>query len=378
MHLKSEICKNLSNNPYYNALLIHIKIQMHAIVRQNIRRVATAAPMKTPYPETPHSPVRRALLAWGGLSALAASPLAQAQAYPAKPIKLVVPFPPGGGGDTLARLVMAQVSKELGQPIVVENLSGAGGNIGAQNVARATADGYTLLYGTNGTHAINQSLYKNTGFDPVRDFEPVSQLTRIAALVVVRPGLPADTMPALLKLLKAAPGRYTFASAGNGTTSHLAGEMLKSSAGVSMVHIPYRGGGPAMTDLLGGQVDLLIDVMPSTAPQVKAGKLRGLAVSTAQRAPAMPQIPTIAESGVPGFEVSAWDAIFAPARTPAALIATLNAAIRKALSDPELRAQLVARGAEAAPSTPAELGQFVKTEIVRWGDAVKRSGASIE
>ena len=309
-------------------------------------------------------------MGWGGA--------ALAQAYPAKPIKLVVPFPPGGGGDTLARLVMTRVAKELGQPVVVENLAGAGGNIGAQNAARAAADGYTLLYGTNGTHGINQTLYKNAGFDALKDFEPVSQLTRIAAMVVVRPGLPANTMPELLKLLKASPGRYTFASAGNGTTSHLAGEILKSSAGLSIVHIPYRGGGPAMTDLLGGQVDMLIDVMPSTAPQVRAGKLRGLAVTTARRVPAMPELPTIAESGVPGFDVSAWDAIFVPARTPAPLIAQLNDAIRKALADPELRAQLVERGAEAAPSSPAELGAFVKSEIVRWGEAVKRSGAAVE
>jgi len=307
---------------------------------------------------------------WGGA--------ALAQAYPTKPIKLVVPFPPGGGGDTLARLVMTRAAKELGQPVVVENLAGAGGNIGAQNAARAAADGCTLLYGTNGTHGINQTLYKNAGFDALKDFEPVSQLTRIAAMVVVRPGLPANTMPELLKLLKASPGRYTFASAGNGTTSHLAGEILKSSAGLSIVHIPYRGGGPAMTDLLGGQVDMLIDVMPSTAPQVRAGKLRGLAVTTARRVPAMPELPTIAESGVPGFDVSAWDAIFVPARTPAPLIAQLNDAIRKALADPELRAQLVERGAEAAPSSPAELGAFVKSEIVRWGEAVKRSGAAVE
>ncbi|MDB5742269.1 MAG: transporter substrate-binding protein [Polaromonas sp.] len=321
---------------------------------------------------------RRAFLAMASIAALSHSELSFGQSYPAKPIKLIVPFPPGGGGDTLARLVMTRVGKELGQPIVVENLAGAGGNIGAQTATRAAADGYTLLYGTNGTHGINQTLYKNAGFNAVRDFEPVSQLTRIAAMVVVRAGLPVNTMPELLKLLKASPGRYTFASAGNGTTSHLAGEILKSSAGLSVVHIPYRGGGPAITDLLGGQVDMLIDVMPNTAPQVKAGKLRGLAVSTAKRVPAMPELPTIAESGVPGFDVSAWDAIFAPAHTPQPLIATLNEAIRKALNDPEIRAQLVARGAEAAPSTPAELGNFVKAEIVRWGEAVKRSGASIE
>jgi tripartite-type tricarboxylate transporter receptor subunit TctC len=321
---------------------------------------------------------RRAFLAMGGLAALTHSSLSLGQSYPAKPIKLIVPFPPGGGGDTLARLVMTRVGKELGQPIVVENLAGAGGNIGSQAAVRAAADGYTLLYGTNGTHGINQTLYKNVSFDAVRDFEPVSQLTRIAAMVVVRPGLPANTMPELLNLLKAAPGRYTFASAGNGTTSHLCGEILKNNAGLSIVHIPYRGGGPAITDLMGGQVDMLIDVMPNTAPQVKAGKLRGLAVSTAKRVPAMPELPTIAESGVPGFDVSAWDAIFAPAHTPAPIIATLNKAIHTALNDPELRAQLVERGAEAAPSTPSELAQFVKTEIVRWGGAVKRSGASIE
>ena len=271
--------------------------------------------MKPHFSITMHQHARRTFVVFAALAVLGGPPLAHAQTYPTKPIKLVVPFPPGGGGDTLARLVMSRVGKELGQPIVIENLAGAGGNIGSHNVARATADGYTLLYGTNGTHAINQTLYKNTGFDAVRDFEPIGQLTRIAAMVVVRPGLPADSMPALLNLLKASPGRYTFASAGNGTTSHLAGEILKRSAGVSIMHVPYRGGGPAMTDLLGGQVDMLIDVMPSTSAQVKAGKLRALAVTTAKRAPAMPELPTIAESGVPGFDVSAWDAIFAPAHT---------------------------------------------------------------
>jgi tripartite-type tricarboxylate transporter receptor subunit TctC len=321
---------------------------------------------------------RRSLLALGGLATLAATGNTLAQTYPAKPVKLIVPFPPGGGADALARLMMARVGKELGQPIVIENLAGAGGNIGSQTATRAAADGYTLLYGTNGTFGINQTLYKNTGFDAVKDFEPVSQLTRIAAMVVVRPGLPVNTMPELLKLLKSAPGRYTFASAGNGTTSHLAGEILKASANLSVVHIPYRGGGPAMTDLIGGQVDLLIDVMPSTAPQVRAGKVRGLAVSTAKRVAAFPDLPTIAESGVPGFDVSAWDAVFVPAHTPAPIIATLNEAIRKALADPELRAQLSERGAEVAPGTPAELASFIKAEIPRWGAAVKRSGASIE
>ena len=196
-------------------------------------------------------------------------PLAQAQtasAYPSKPIKLVVPFPAGGGGDTLARLVMLRAAKELGQPIVVENLGGAGGNVGSAIAAKAPADGYTLLYGTNGTLAINHSIYKAPGFSPTKDFDPVTQLTSIAAMVVVRPGLPVNSMAELTKLLKANPGKYTFGSAGNGTTSHLAGEIYKSSAGLAVVHIPYRGGAQAMTDLVGGQVDMMIEVMPSAAP----------------------------------------------------------------------------------------------------------------
>lgn len=317
-----------------------------------------------------------ALAAGAVLSGLA--PAQVAAAYPDKPIKVIVPFPAGGGGDTLARLVLTRVGQELGQTIVFENLAGAGANIGSQTAARAPADGYTLLYGTNGSFGINHTLYKSPGFDPLRDFVPVSQLSRIAAMVVVRPGLPVDNMPQLLKQIKANPGKFTFASAGNGTTSHLAGEILQKDAGLSMVHVPYRGGAPAMTDMIGDRVDLMIDVMPNTAPRVRQGQLRGLAVSTAQRVPSMPDIPTIAESGVPGFDVSAWDLVAVPAGTPQAVITRLNDAVRKALSDPDLRKQLADRGAETAPSSPAEIADFVKTELVRWGDAVKRSGASVD
>lgn len=301
-----------------------------------------------------------------------------AGAYPNKPIKLIVPFPAGGGGDTLARLVMLRAAKELGQPIVVENLGGAGGNVGSAAAARAPADGYTVLYGTNGTHAINHTIYKSPGFNPLKDFEPVSQLTRIAAMVVVRPGLPVNSMAELTKLLKANPGKYTFGSAGNGTTSHLAGEIYKSRAGVSMVHIPYRGGGQAMTDLIGGQVDVMIEVMPNAAPQAKAGRVKPLAVSTLTRVASFPDVPTIAESGLPGFDVSAWDAIFVPAGTPKPIVSRLNEAIHRAMADPELRAQLQSRGAEAAPGTPEELAKFVASNIVLWGDAVKRSGATVD
>lgn len=334
---------------------------------------------------TPRSPQRRqtllglaAMALAGAVVLLGVAPTPAAAAYPDKPIKVIVPFAAGGGGDTLARLMLTRVGQELGQTMVFENLAGAGGNIGSQTAAHAPADGYTLLYGTNGTFGINHALYKNPGFDPLRDFVPVSQLTRIAAMVVVRPGLQVSNMQELLKQIKANPGKFTFASAGNGTTSHLAGEILQKDAGLSMLHVPYRGGAPALTDLLGDRVDLLIDVMPNTAPRVRQGQLRGLAVSTAQRVPSMPDIPTIAESGVPGFDVSAWDLVAVPAGTQQPVIARLNEAVRKALADPELRKQLADRGAETAPSSPAEIAEFVKTELVRWGDAVKRSGASVD
>ena len=324
------------------------------------------------------SALRRGVLA---CAALLCVPLAQAQtatAYPNKPIRLIVPFPAGGGGDTLARLVMLRAAKELGQPVVVDNLGGAGGNVGSSAAAKAPADGYTLLYGTNGTLAINHTIYKAPGFSPTKDFDPVTQLTSIAAMVVVRPGLPVNSMAELTTLLKANPGKYTFGSAGNGTTSHLAGEIYKSSAGLAVVHIPYRGGAQAMTDLVGGQIDMMIEVMPSAAPQARAGRIKPLAVSTAKRAPGWPDVQTMAESGLRGFDVSAWDAIVVPAGTPRPIIDRLNAAIRAALADPELRAQLATRGTEVAPGTPEELTQHITSNLKLWGDAVKRSGASVD
>ncbi len=316
-----------------------------------------------------------------GLAVAMLTPAAYGQsagAYPSKPVKLIVPFPAGGGGDTLARLFMLRVAKELGQPFIFENLAGAGGNVGSAAAARAPADGYTLLYGTNGTLAINQTIYKSPGFNPLKDFEPVSQLTQLAAMVVVRPTLPVNSMAELTRLLKANPGKYTFGSAGNGTTSHLAGEIYKSRAGVSAVHIPYRGGAQAMTDLIGGQVDMMIEVMPNAAPQAKAGRVKPLAVTTAKRVAAWPELPTIAESGLPGFDLSAWDAIVVPAGTPRAIVDRINAAIQRASTDPELRSQLQQRGADVAPGTPEELSKYIASNITLWGDAVKRSGASVD
>jgi tripartite-type tricarboxylate transporter receptor subunit TctC len=321
---------------------------------------------------------RRAALAALAVSLLALPFGALAQSYPDKPIHLVVPFPPGGGGDTLARLVMQRASKELGQPIVFDNRPGAGGNLGAQFVAKSPADGYTLLYGTNGTHGINKWLYKTIGYDPQRDFATVGQLTRIAAMMVTRADFPATSMAEMLRMAKAQPGKYTFGSAGNGTTSHLSMEILKQSAGLDLQHVPYRGGAQALTDLMGGRIDMMLDVMPNVAPHAKAGRVRALAVSTARRLDSHPGVPTIAESGANGFNVFAWDGIYAPAGTPRPIIDRLNAAIHKALADPELRRTLVERGAEPTPGTPEEHAAFVATELRMWESAVRKSGAQID
>lgn len=330
-----------------------------------------------------HSPFAQALgaLALAAASAIAMADSAQAAdaPYPTKPVHLIVPFPAGGGADNLARLIMPKVAKVLGQPIVIENKAGAGGNVGAELVAHAAPDGYTLLYGTNGTHAINPSLYRNLNFDPAKDFIPVSRMTEIAAILIINPKVPARSTAELINYARAHPGKLNFASAGNGTTSHLAGELFRTQAGIDIVHIPYRGGALALTDVIGGQVEMMIEVMPNAYPQVRAERVRALAVSTATRFPAAPEIPTIAESGLPGFEASAWDGIFAPAGTPLPVVQRLNAAIRQALEDPELGAALLARGAQPVPgSTPESFMRFIAASAERWGAAVRASGAKVD
>lgn len=300
-------------------------------------------------------------------------------AYPAKPIHLVVPFPAGSGGDVQGRLLGTMLQKQLGQTVVVENRAGAGGNIGAQHVARSAPDGYTVLYGTNGTHAINRHLYgAATGFDPVGDFEPVVQFTKLPLIVAVRTDFPVRTMPELLQLLKNNPGKYTYGSGGNGTTSHLAAEMLATRAGLKMVHVPYNGNAASLKDLMGGQISLMIDVMPVPLPMVRGGKLRGLAVSSPARSLQVPELPTIAESGVPGFSVMAWDGLWVPAGTPAGIIDRLNEAVNRALASADIRETLTARAVEPAGGTPAEFRAHVMQEQRVWGDAVRSSNARVE
>ena len=306
------------------------------------------------------------------------SPLRAAADYPDKPVRLVVPFPPGGGADNLARLIMPRVAQALGKPIIIDNKPGAGGNIGAEYVAHAAPDGYTLLYGTNGTHAINASLYRDLRFDPINDFAPVSRMTEIAAMLIVNPEVPAKSVDELIRYAKAHPGKVNFASAGNGTTSHLAGELFKTMAGIDIQHVPYRGGALAVADLLGGHVQMMIDVMPNAYPLAKEGRVRGLAVSTAQRFPGAPEYPTIAESGLPGFEASAWDGIFVPAGTPGPIIAKLNAAIRTALDDPDLAEALRSNGARPVPSTPEEFARHIAESSKKWATIVRASSAKVD
>ena len=320
------------------------------------------------------------LVAGAAAGVLALAPLAaQAQAaYPTKPITIIVPFSAGGTTDILARILGQFMSKDLGQPVVVDNRAGAGGNIGAQAVARAAPDGYTLLMGTVGTHAINQSLYKKLAFDPIKDFAPLSRVALVPNLLVANPSQPFKTVKEMIDYAKANPGKITFGSSGNGSSIHLSGELFKHMAGVEMQHVPYRGSAPAVTDLLGGQIAVMFDNMPSAIGYVKSGKLRPLAVTTPKRSPALPDVPTIAEAGVPGYEATSWFGLLAPAKTPAPVVAKLNASILKALADPEVKAKMAEQGAEPYGEKPEQFAQFIQSETEKWGKIVKQSGASIE
>lgn len=304
--------------------------------------------------------------------------LAQQAAWPTHAITLVVPFAAGGGGDTLARLVAEPLSRELGQSIIVENRPGAGGNIGTSIAARANPDGYTLSYGTNGTQATNHWLYKSPGYKP-NDFEPISRFTVIAAALVVNGT--DDRFKSLAQLVdyaKLHPGELTCGSAGNGTSSHLACELLNQMAGLKVMHIPYKGGSAAMTDLLGGRISFLIDVMPNVSGQIAAGKLRALAVTTPERVASNPDIPTLSEAGVKGYEFYAWDGLYAPKGTPVAVLDKLNAAVNQALRQPDVKKALESRGAIPSPTSRQSLAEFGAEEYTRLGKVVKTAGAAID
>jgi tripartite-type tricarboxylate transporter receptor subunit TctC len=299
-------------------------------------------------------------------------------AYPDKPVRLVVPFPAGGATDFMARSLAQKLGDRLGQTVVVDNKGGAGGAVGAEAVATSPADGYTLLFSTMGVLAINPSLYKSLRYDPVKSFVPVSLTHSTANMLVVHPSVPAKNVQELIAYAKANPGKLTFGSAGNGTSSHLAGELFKSMAGVDITHIPYKGTGPALTDLLTGRISMMIDTVSVHVENVNAGKVRALGVTGTKRVPSMPTVPTIAESGLPGYDVSIWLGVLAPAGTPADIVDRLNTEIGKVMSDPEMKAQLAKAGIEALHSSPADFAATIKNDTAKWTKVVKASGATVD
>ena len=313
-----------------------------------------------------------------GVVAFALSVTAVAQTWPSKPVKWVVPFAPGGTTDILARTIGEKLTIALGQPIIVENRPGAGGALGAEFTAKAPADGYTIMGGTISTHAINASLYKNLPYDPVKDFAPITLIARVPNMLVVNPDIPAKNVGELIALMKANPGKYSFASSGNGTSQHLSGELFKSMAGVDMQHIPYKGSPPALQDVVGGQVSMTFDNITTAWPLAKAGKLRALAVTTAKRSTVAPEVPTLAESGLAGYEVGSWQGVFAPAGTPPAIVRRLNVEIVKIINMPDVKEKLIALGAEPVGNISEEFGALVKSEVAKWADVVKKSGAKVD
>ena len=312
------------------------------------------------------------------VSSLLVASTVSAQTWPSKPIKYIVPFAPGGSTDILGRIVAEKLSVALGQPVVVENKPGAGGGLGADFTAKAAPDGYTIMGGTISTHAINASLYSNLPYDPVKDFVAITLLARVPNMLVINPDVPAKTVAELIALLKANPNKYTFASAGNGTSQHLSGELFKSMAGVQMQHIPYKGSPPALQDVVGGQVTMTFDNITTAWPLAKGGKLRALAVTTAKRSTIAPEIPTLAEAGLIGFEVGSWQGVFAPAGTPPEIVKRLNVEIVKILNLPDVKEKLFALGAEPVGDTPEQFAAFVKSEVAKWSDVVKKSGAKVD
>lgn len=302
---------------------------------------------------------------------------AHAQAYPERTITLVVPFAAGGSTDVVARVIAQKMGDALGQQIVVENVAGAGGNLGADRVARAEPDGYTILMGTVATHALNPLILKTKPYDPEKDFAPISLLVVVPNVLVVNPQLPVNNVAELIALLKKEPDKHAYASSGNGTPLHLSGELFKSMAGVDMQHVPYKGSGPALNDLLGNQISIMFDNLPSSSAHIKSGTLKALGVTTAERASSFPDVPTIAET-VPGYETYTWNALFAPAGTPPEVISKLNEAAKTALADPDVAKRMADFSAKIVGSSPEELKTHVSEEIAKWGPVVKEANVQMD
>jgi tripartite-type tricarboxylate transporter receptor subunit TctC len=313
------------------------------------------------------------------IALLALAQGAAAQPWPTKPLRLVVPYPPGGPVDVSARLLGAKLQEGLGQPVVVDNRPGAGGNIGADYVAKSSPDGYTLLMGAIATHAINPALYPNFPYDPIGDFRHVAMVVQVPNVLVVHPDVPAHDVKELIALAKAQPGRLDFASGSTGSTGHLAGELFKQMTGTFMVHIPYRGAAPAAADLLAGRVHLMFDNLASALPNIRSGRVRALAVTTRQRSESLPAVPTLHESGLEGFDLTTWWGVMAPARVPPAVIERLAAELARAIEAPDVRDRLRAMGAESTDiRTPAQFTAFVERERKTYAGLVKRSGARVD
>jgi len=313
-----------------------------------------------------------------GLAASLLATAALAQSYPEKPVRLIVPFAAGGGNDSVARLVGKRVSDSLGQQLVIDNRPGAGGVLGAELAAKAAPDGYTLFLGGVGSHAINPNLSDSLPYDPIRDFAPVALLAQAPLVLAVHPSVPADSFKAFVALARSRPGQLNYASNGNGSSSHLAAVMFRSMTGVDMVHVPYKGLSPALADLLSGRVQLMFSSVVAILPHIKSGKLRGLALTGSRRMPSMPDLPTIAESGLPGYEASSWYGVLAPAGTPREIVARLNAELVKALAQSEVRTSLLAEGAEPAGGTPEQFAAHIRAEKERLGKLIREAKIRLE
>ena len=301
-----------------------------------------------------------------------------AQSYPSKQLRFVVPFPPGGPADILSRTIGQNLSESWGQQVVIDNRAGAGGNIGAEIVAKAPPDGYTMLMGFVGTHAINSSLYRSMPFDAVKDFEPVALVAMVTIILVVHPSVPVKTVKELIALANAKPGELSFGSPGNGTPQHLAGELFNTMTGVKMVHVPYKGAVPALTDLLGGRLSMIFSSMPPALPHLQSGKLRALGVTSSARSPAAPDVPTIAQSGLKGYEVINWYGVLVPAKTPKEIVGKLNGEVVGIMNLPAVKERLAAQGAETYTSTPEKFAEMIKSETEKWAKVVKFSGAQLD